>query len=296
MFSRDLSQNFTFADEIKKYILTQKIKEQYIAYLRTKVVGARMIDFTDEMLERYNRHIILSDLGIEGQQRIIKGRVLIVGVGGLGSPAALYLTAAGVGTIGLADGDDVSLSNLQRQIIHFTNDVGKPKILSAKEKLEMLNPGVKVITHHKKVSAETIECIIKDYDFVIDCTDNFPSKFLINDACVFGKKPFSHGGVLGFDGQAMTYVPGTACYRCFFDGPPAENAVPEPSKAGILGAVPGVLGTIQAAEAIKYLINKGNLLTNRLLILNLLSMDFRCIDIRKNKKCPVCGEKPIIAK
>ncbi len=253
------------------------------------------MDFTEEQLERYSRHIILSDVGIEGQEKILNSKVLIIGVGGLGSPAALYLAAAGVGTLGLVDGDVVDLSNLQRQVIHFTPDVNKPKVLSAKEKIAQINPDVSVVTYQERVFANNIINIIKDYDFVIDGTDNFPAKFLINDACVFEKKPFSHGGILRFDGQTLTSIPGeTACYRCIFETPPPKDAVPTCSQAGVLGAIAGMLGTIQAAEALKYFVSKGDLITNRLLIFNALRMDFRNVRVKKNPHCPICGDSPRI--
>jgi len=252
------------------------------------------MDLTEEQLERYSRHIILQDVSIEGQEKIMNGKVLIIGTGGLGAPAALYLAAAGVGTIGLVDGDKVDLSNLQRQVIHFTPDVGKSKVISAKEKIEQINPDVKVITHQKLALADNIADLIKDYDFILDGTDNFPAKFLINDACVLGKKPFSHGGILRFDGQTMTYVPGHACYRCVFETAPPKDAVPTCSQAGVLGAVAGMLGTIQTAEVLKYLVGKGDLLTNRLLIFNALRMNFRTVNIKQNPNCAVCGDNPSI--
>ncbi|MFZ2657065.1 MAG: molybdopterin-synthase adenylyltransferase MoeB [Victivallales bacterium] len=252
------------------------------------------MDFSDSQLERYSRHIILKDVGIEGQQRIVGGKILIIGAGGLGAPAGLYLAAAGVGTIGIADGDSVDLSNLQRQIIHFTSDVGRPKVVSAKEKMEKINPETRVIVHKERLFAGNISRIVRDYDFIIDGTDNFPAKFLINDACVFEGRPFSHGGILRFDGQTMTYVPGHTCYRCIFREPPPKNAVPTCSQAGVLGAVAGMLGTIQAAEALKFLIGKGKLLTDRLLIFNALEMEFRTASFRKNPDCPICGRNPII--
>ncbi|MBU0571514.1 MAG: molybdopterin-synthase adenylyltransferase MoeB [Candidatus Omnitrophica bacterium] len=252
------------------------------------------MNFTGEQIERYSRHIILQDVGAQGQKKIMEGKVLIIGAGGLGAPAALYLAAAGVGTIGLVDGDQVDLTNLQRQVIHFTPDVGKPKVASAKEKIEQMNPDVQVVTYEEMATASNISGIIRDYDFIIDGTDNFPAKFLINDACVFGRKPFSHGGILRFDGQTMTYLPGEVCYRCVFKGSPPKNAVPACSQAGVLGAVAGMLGTIQAAEALKYFVGKGELLTNRLLVFNALKMNFRTVNIKRNKSCPVCGEKPTI--
>ncbi|NOX64867.1 MAG: HesA/MoeB/ThiF family protein [Chlorobi bacterium] len=254
-----------------------------------------MIDFTEEQLERYSRHIILSDVGIEGQEKIMHGKVLIVGAGGLGSPVALYLAAAGVGTIGIIDGDVVDLTNLQRQIIHFTKDLNKPKVESAKEKMLEINPDISVKTYKKLATAENIIDIINDYDFVIDGTDNFSAKFLINDACVIAGKPFSHGGILRFDGQTLTVIPGeTACYRCVFHAPPPENAVPSCSQAGVLGSIAGMLGTIQATEALKYFTGIGDLITNRLLSFDAKSMNFRNVRFKKNPKCTVCGDNPKI--
>ncbi len=252
------------------------------------------MNFNEGQLERYSRHIILADVGVEGQEKILKGRVLIIGAGGLGAPAALYLAAAGVGTIGLADGDNVELSNLQRQVIHFTPDVGKAKVSSAGEKIRAINPDVKVIAHKTRLFADNISGVIKDYDFIIDGTDNFAAKFLINDACVFASKPFSHGGILRFEGQTMTYLPGEACYRCVFTAPPPQGSVPSCSQAGILGSVAGMLGTIQATEALKYLIGTGDLLVNRLLIFDALKMKFRDVAVKKNPRCPLCGEDPVI--
>ena len=252
------------------------------------------MDFTESQIERYSRHIILQDVGVEGQINISEGKVLIVGAGGLGSPVALYLAAAGVGTIGIIDGDVVDMTNLQRQVIHFTPDVNKAKVLSAKEKIEQLNPEVKVVAYHDLLSTYNIFDIIKEYDIVVDGTDNFPTKFLINDACVLTKKPFSHGGILRFEGQTFTYTPGHACYRCVFDRPPPPNVVPTCSQAGVLGSIAGILGTIQATEVLKFLINKGELLTNRILTFNALTMDFRTIAFRKNINCPICGEHPSI--
>jgi molybdopterin/thiamine biosynthesis adenylyltransferase len=256
------------------------------------------MDLNEEQLERYSRHIILKDVSIEGQQKIMEGKVLIIGAGGLGAPAALYLAAAGVGTIGLVDGDVVDLTNLQRQVIHFTPDVGKPKVVSAKEKIAQVNPDVNVVPYQESAMAANIERLIRDrdYDFIIDGTDNFPAKFLVNDACVFLKKPFSHGGILRFDGQTMTYVPGQACYRCIFGFMPPLNAVPSCSQAGVLGAIAGMLGTIQAAETLKFLVGKGELLTNRLLIFNAWNMDFRTVKVKKSPQCPVCGDHPTITR
>ncbi|MDR2783988.1 MAG: HesA/MoeB/ThiF family protein [Treponema sp.] len=252
------------------------------------------MDFTAEQVERYSRHILLQDIGVEGQEKIREGKVLVIGAGGLGAPALLYLAAAGVGTLGIIDGDTVDLSNLQRQVIHFTPDVGKAKVVSAKEKINQINPDVNAVTYNEFFRADNAFEIIKDYDFIIDGTDSFPVKFLINDACVLGGKPFSHGGILRFDGQTLTHLPGTACYRCAFHSPPPPNAVPTCSQAGVLGAIAGMLGTIQAAEALKYLTGTGDLLTNRLLTFNAKSMNFRTVKLSENKRCPVCGEHPTI--
>lgn len=252
------------------------------------------MNLTEEQIERYSRQIILKDVGGKGQMKLLESKVLIVGAGGLGAPAALYLAAAGVGTIGIVDGDAVDLSNLQRQIIHFTPDLEKPKVNSAREKLAKVNPDVTVKTYNTRLTSKNTMDIIKEYDFVIDGTDNFPAKFLINDACVLAGKPFSHGGILRFDGQTITYKPGTACFRCIFSELPPKGVVPSCSEAGILGGVAGILGTIQATEALKFCLEIGNLLTGRLLIFDALNMTFRNVTINKNPKCPVCGEQPSV--
>lgn len=242
-----------------------------------------------DQLKRYNRQIIIKKIGKKGQERLLGSKVLVIGAGGLGSAAAIYLAAAGVGAIGIADSDSVELSNLQRQVIHFTPDLNKKKVDSAKEKISSLNPDVRVDAFYTKADASNIGWMIDQYDFIIDATDNFDSKFLINDACVKNKKPFSHAGVLGFEGQTFTYVPGSACYRCMFDTPPAGGDVPEPAKAGVIGFVPGIIGTIQAAEAIRYILGIGDLLVNRVLRFDGLSMDFRTMKIKPDPDCPACG-------
>ena len=251
---------------------------------------------TDEQIERYSRHIILKEVGAKGQKKLLNAKVLIIGAGGLGAPAAMYLAAAGVGTIGIADADDVDLSNLQRQIIHSTEDVGKPKVKSARESMERMNPDVKVNTHHMFVDAANIRELIREYDFIIDGTDNFPAKFLINDACVLEKKPFYHAGIIRFKGQLMTYVPGEGpCYRCVFKEPPPKDAVPTCKQAGVIGAMGGVIGSLQAMEAIKYIIGKGELLTGYLLTYDALTMEFRKVGLpRDTRRCAVCGEHPTI--
>lgn len=251
--------------------------------------------FTNEQLERYSRHIILQEVGVKGQKKLLNASVLIIGAGGLGAPAALYLAAAGVGTIGIVDADEVDLSNLQRQVIHTTNDVGKAKVKSAAETMEAINPDVTVKTYRTFVDSTTIMDLIKDYDFIIDGTDNFPAKFLINDACVMAGKPFSHAGIIRFKGQLMTYVPGKGpCYRCVFKNPPPKDAVPTCKQAGVIGAMGGVIGSLQAMEAIKYIIGKGELLTGKLLTYDALKMEFHTIKLPKDHHCAVCGDEPTI--
>ena len=251
--------------------------------------------FTNEQLERYSRHINLQEVGVKGQKKLLNASVLIIGAGGLGAPAALYLAAAGVGTIGIVDADEVDLSNLQRQVIHTTNDVGKAKVKSAAETMEAINPDVTVKTYRTFVDSTNIMDLIKDYDFIIDGTDNFPAKFLINDACVMAGKPFSHAGIIRFKGQLMTYVPGEGpCYRCVFKNPPPKDAVPTCKQAGVIGAMGGVIGSLQAMEAIKYIIGKGELLTGKLLTYDALKMEFHTIKLPKDHHCAVCGDEPTI--
>lgn len=252
--------------------------------------------FSNEQLERYSRHIILKEVGAKGQKKLMNGKVLIIGAGGLGAPAAMYLAAAGVGTIGIADADEVDLSNLQRQIIHGTADIGKAKVKSAKETMNAMNPDVTVNTYRTFVTSENIMELIEGYDFIIDGTDNFPAKFLINDACVLAKKPFSHAGIIRFQGQLMTYVPGEGpCYRCVFKNPPPKDAIPTCKQAGVIGAMGGIIGSLQAMEAMKYLLGAGNLLTGKLLTYDALRGDFRTVPLpKKSTNCGVCGEHPTI--
>ncbi|MDB5106999.1 MAG: UBA/THIF-type binding protein [Fibrobacteres bacterium] len=253
--------------------------------------------FSESQMRRYMRHLILNEVGFKGQRKLLDSKVLFVGAGGLGSPALLYLAAAGIGTIGIAEGDVVDDSNLQRQIIHFTADVGRPKLDSAREKIAQINPDVKVVEHPGYLDADNAVGIISQYDFVIDGSDNFGTKFLVNDACVIAGKAFSHAGILRFEGQAMTIVPGKSrCYRCLFREPPPAGSVPGCSEAGVLGVVAGTLGTIQATEAVKYLLGKGDLLTDRLLIYDALAMRFRESRGSRDPECAVCGDHPTITR
>lgn len=252
--------------------------------------------FTNEQLERYSRHIILKEIGVKGQKKLLNARVLIIGAGGLGAPAALYLAAAGVGTIGIADADVVDLSNLQRQVIHTTEDIGKKKVDSAAETMRRINPDITVNTYYEYVSSANILKLIEDYDFILDGTDNFPAKFLINDACVMAKKPFSHAGIIRFKGQLTTVIPGVSpCYRCIFRNPPPKDVVPTCKQAGVIGAMGGVIGSLQAMEAIKYITGAGELLTGYLLTYDALTMEFRKIKLPpRGKGCAVCSDTPEI--
>ena|SRR3990167_8501721 len=253
------------------------------------------MDFSEEQIKRYSRHIILSEVGGRGQKKLLNSKVFLVGAGGLGSPAAFYLAAAGVGKLGIVDNDDVDHSNLQRQILHSSKDVGFPKALSAKATLEALNPDVEVIPYMQRLTSENIMDIIKDYDVILDGSDNFPTRYLVNDACVLMGKPLSHGSIFKFEGQVTTIVPGeTPCYRCLFETPPPADMVPSCQEAGVLGVLPGVIGCIQATEVVKLLLGKGELLKGKLLLYNALTMEFNKVRIRKNPNCPVCGENPTI--
>lgn len=252
--------------------------------------------FTNEQLERYSRHIILKEIGVKGQKKLMNGSVLIIGAGGLGAPAALYLAAAGVGKIGIVDADVVDLSNLQRQVIHTTADVGRPKVESAAETMRAINPDVEVVTYHEFISSANIMDIIKDYDFVLDGTDNFPAKFLINDACVMADKPFSHAGILRFKGQLMTVIPHQSpCYRCVFKTMPPKDAIPTCKQAGVIGAMAGVIGSLQALEAVKFLTGAGELLTGKLLTFDALTMKFHTVKLPpRGDGCAVCSDHPQI--
>jgi len=253
--------------------------------------------FTEEQLVRYSRHIILSEVGGKGQKKIAKARVLIVGAGGLGAPAALYLAAAGIGTLGLVDGDTVDLSNLHRQVIHHTDDLGRSKVESARQKIAALNPDVRVATAPVALDANNAVALFSEYDVVIDGTDTFPAKFLINDAAFFTKRPLVHGGILRFEGQMFTIMPGrSACYRCIFPEPPPAGLVPSCREAGVMGPLAGVIGMLQATEALKIVLGIGQTLTNRILKYDGLRTQFRTVSVRKNTQCPLCGNAPTITR
>jgi len=250
---------------------------------------------TEEQIERYSRHIILPEMGGVGQRKLLASSVLIVGAGGLGSPAGQYLAAAGIGILGIVDSDVVDLSNLQRQVLHHSPDVGRPKLESAASKLRAMNPGIEVVTHDTRLTAANALEIIDGYDLVVDGTDNFPARYLINDACVMLGKPLIHAGIFRFDGQILVIKPGEGpCYRCLFPDPPPEDLVPSCQEAGILGSVAGVLGVLQATEAIKILCGIGKPLIGSLLLYDALNAEFRKVKIPKDKECAMCGENPTI--
>jgi molybdopterin-synthase adenylyltransferase len=253
------------------------------------------MNFTEDQITRYSRHILLPEVGGKGQKKISQAKVFVVGAGGLGSPVALYLAAAGIGTIGLIDSDVVDMSNLQRQVLHHTPDVGRPKVISAKEKILAINPDVKVQTHEARFTADNALELIKPYDIVIDGVDNFPAKFLINDACFFADKPLVHGGILRFDGRVFSIIPKkSACYRCIFKEPPPSGLVPSCQEAGIIGVVAGIIGTIQATEALKIILGIGQPLTDRILDFDARTTNFREIKTKRNPNCKLCGNKPEI--
>jgi adenylyltransferase/sulfurtransferase len=251
--------------------------------------------YTPEQLIRYSRHFLLPEVGEDGQAKLLQAKVLMVGAGGLGSPAAYYLAAAGVGTLGIIDNDVVDVSNLQRQILHANDRVGTPKVESAKKTLEALNPDVKVIPYQAKLTSENIMEIIKDYDFVVDGCDNFPTRYLVNDACVLTNKPNVHGSIFQFEGQATVFYPRKGpCYRCLYPEPPPAELAPSCAEAGVLGVLPGLIGVIEALEAIKLILGKGDSLIGRLLCFNTLTMEINSLKLRRDPNCPMCGDHPTI--
>ncbi len=253
------------------------------------------MNLTPEQLTRYSRHFILPEIGEAGQKKLLKSKVLLIGAGGLGSPLGLYLAAAGVGTLGLVDFDVVDLSNLQRQIIHTQDEIGKPKLDSAEKRIKAMNPDTKVIKHKVRLNSQNALDVLKDYDIVIDGTDNFPTRYLTNDACVFLKKPNIYGSIYRFDGLATVFNPPDGpCYRCLYPEPPPPGMVPSCAEGGVLGVLPGVIGTIQATEAIKILAGIGRTLVGRLMVYDALQMTFRELKLRKDPDCPVCGTNPTI--
>ena len=261
------------------------------------VTPAQLVSLSNEEVLRYSRHLIMPEVGVEGQQKLKAARVLAIGAGGLGSPVALYLAAAGVGTLGLVDFDVVDFTNLQRQIIHFTSDVGRPKLESAKSKIAAVNPFVEVRTFETKLNSENALQIFADFDIIVDGTDNFPTRFLVNDACVFTGKPNVYGSIFRFEGQASVFAAKEGpCYRCLYPEPPPPGAVPSCAEGGVLGILPGLVGLIQATETIKLILGAGDSLIGRLLLVDALGMKFRELKLRKNPDCVVCGSHPTVTK
>jgi adenylyltransferase/sulfurtransferase len=251
--------------------------------------------FTEEDIQRYSRQIILPEVGGKGQKKLREGKALMIGAGGLGSPVSLYLAAAGIGTLGIVDLDTVDLSNLQRQVLHTTNDVGRSKVESAKETLTAINPGVKVNAYRERLGKDNVLELINDYDVVVDGVDNFPTRFLLNDACVMAGKPLVEAGILRWDGMVMTILPGKGpCYRCVFPEPPPPGAVPTCQEAGVIGAIAGVIGVLQATEVIKLILGVGENLVGRLLTFDALESKFREVKLKRNQRCALCGENPTI--
>ena len=252
------------------------------------------LPLTPDQVQRYSRHIIMGDVGSRGQRKLLQSKVLIVGAGGLGSPSAVYLALAGVATLGIVDFDVVDVSNLQRQILHHTADVGRPKLESARDSILAYNPDVNVVLHETRLESHNAMEIIGQYDLVVNGADNFATRYLVNDACYLLDKPLVDGSILLFDGQATVFIPGEGCYRCLFPSPPPPGMVPNCAEAGVLGALTGVVGSIQATEALKLILGVGESLSSRLLLIDALSLTFREVRLKRNRDCPLCGDNPTV--
>ena len=264
-----------------------------VAFIPALAGGSQSV-LTPEMVERYSRHLIMPQVGSIGQRKIIESKVLIVGAGGLGSPIALYLALAGIGQIGLIDFDIVDLSNLQRQILHQNNDIGRPKVESARETLLSHNPNIEVILHGEPLTSDNAFEVMEDYDIIVNGADNFATRYLVNDASYLLRKPLVDGSILMFDGQVTTYIPGKSCYRCLYPAPPPPGLVPSCAEAGVLGAMCATIGSIQATEVLKLVLEQGEPLVNRLLLYDALALEFRTVKVRRDPNCPLCGDNPTI--
>ena len=249
---------------------------------------------TPYQVKRYSRHIIMPQVGSKGQRKLLDAKVAIIGAGGLGSPISIYLALAGVGTLGIVDFDTVDVTNLQRQILHHHDDVGRPKVQSAKETLQAYNPETEVRIHEEPLTSANAMSIVGDYDVIVNGADNFPARYLVNDAAYLNDKPLVDGSILLFDGQATVFVPGQGCYRCLFPTPPPPGEVPSCAEAGVLGMLPGLVGSIQATETVKLILGVGESLVSRLLLIDALSMEFRTVKLRLNPDCPLCGDNPTV--
>ena len=274
---------FNWLDSVGRTLLATQTESQ------TKATA-----LTPYQVSRYSRHIIMPQVGSVGQRKLLDAKVLMVGAGGLGSPITIYLTLAGVGTVGLVDFDDVDVTNLQRQILHFNDDIGRSKVESAVETLKAYNPDTTVNVHEEPISSVNAMEIMKDYDVIVNGADNFPTRYLVNDAAYLSGKTLVDGSILLFDGQATKYIPGQGGYRCLFPTPPPPGEVPSCAEAGVLGMLPGMVGTIQATEVVKQILGVGDSLSGRLLLIDALSMEFRTVKIRRNPQCPLCGDEPTV--
>ena len=250
---------------------------------------------TPYQVKRYSRHIIMPQVGSQGQRKLLDAKVLIIGAGGLGSPISIYLTLAGVGTLGIVDFDTVDITNLQRQILFRNDDIGRPKLDSAIDTLHAYNPDVNIIAHDAPLTSANAMEIVRDYDIVVNGADNFPARYLVNDAAYLNNKPLVDGSILIFDGQATVYLPGKGCYRCLFPSPPPPGEVPSCAEAGVLGMLPGLIGSIQAVETVKLIMGIGESLASRLLLVDALDMEFRTVKLRRDPNCPLCGDNPTIS-
>jgi adenylyltransferase/sulfurtransferase len=267
-------------------------RSTHLARLRAPITE---LDFTEDEIHRYSRHIVLPEVGGVGQKRLNQASVLVVGAGGLGSPVAFYLAAAGVGRIGIVDNDVVDISNLQRQILHRTADVGRKKVESAQDTLHALNPNLEIVPYDLRLNASNILSLIREYDVVAEGSDNFPTKFLVNDACVMTDTPLSMAGIFRFSGQILTVLPHAGpCYRCLIPQPPPPGAIPSCQEAGVFGAMAGAVGIVQATEILKLILDKGQVLSGRLLLFEALQMRFETIEVKRNPECPVCSDQPAI--
>jgi len=273
---------------------TRIAEEDEVAVIPAMAGGALGRAFSLEQAQRYARHIILPEIGPIGQRKLLSAKVVLIGAGGLGSPAALYLAAAGVGTLGIVDFDNVDITNLHRQILHGHSQIGRPKVESARDRIADINPDVQVVAHPEPISSENAMQILGQYDIVVNGSDNFATRYLVNDACYLLGKPLVDGSIFRFEGQATVFMPGKGCYRCLFPSPPPPGAVPSCAEAGVLGVLPGIIGTIQTIETIKLILGLGEPLVNRLLLFDSLAMEFREVKIRRDPECPLCGDSPTV--
>ena len=265
-----------------------------MATTTTPTAARRTGVFTPQQVQRYSRHIIMPQVGSAGQRKLMDASVLLVGAGGLGSPLAMYLAAAGVGKLGIVDFDDVDITNLHRQLLHGMDDIGRLKVDSAEDTIRSINPDADIVKIAKHINSENAMEIAEEFDILIDGTDNFPTRYLINDLGVLMNKPVVHGSIFMFDGQVTTFLPGQGCYRCLYPAPPPPGMVPSCAEAGVLGVLPGIVGSLMATEAIKLILGVGKPLVNRLLMVDALDMDMRTVKIRKDPDCPACGDNPTV--